>query len=86
MWFVNEHNTEVPEQEITTTKLHPMTVDEGKHLLRGPDPRQSLIERLWKRNSNSAMVRWINTNPEPRPRPPTLKMETQQQTQQLAVK
>ena len=62
------------------------TVDEDKQLYRGPDPRQSLVENLWKRNSNSAMVRWINTNPEPRPSPPTLKMETPQQTQPIAVK
>ena len=49
------------------------------NLLREPDPRQSLVERLWKRNCNSAMVMWIN-------RPLTLKMETQQQTLQIAVK
>ena len=61
-----------------------MTVDEGKQLYRGPDPRQSLAENPWKRNRNTAVVRWINTNPEPRPRPPTLKMP--QQTQQIAVK
>ena len=61
-----------------------MTVDEDKQLYRGPDPRQSLVENPWKRNRNTAVVRWINTNPEPRPRPPTLK--TPQQTQQIAVK
>ena len=62
------------------------TVDEDKHVLRGPDPRQSLVENLWKRNSNSTMVKWINTNPEPRTSPPTLKMETPQQTQPIVVK
>ena len=49
-----------------------VTVDEGKHLLRGPDPRQSLVENLWIRNSNFAMVRWINT----RDRPPFQERQT----------
>ena len=49
-----------------------MTVDECKHLLRGPDPRQSLVENLWKRNRNFAMVRWINT----RGRPPYQERQT----------
>ena len=37
------------------------TVDEDKHLRRGPDPRQSLVENPWIDNSKFAMVRWINT-------------------------
>ena len=56
-------------------------------LYRGHNPRQSLVENLWKRNRNTAVVRWVNTNPEPRPRPPTQKMENRpQQTQGIAVK
>ena len=63
-----------------------MTVHEDKQLYRGLDPRQSLVENLCKRNRNTAVVKWINTNPEPRPMPLTLKMETQQQTKQIVVK
>ena len=37
------------------------TVDEDKHVRRGPDSRQSVVENPWIDNSKLAMVRWINT-------------------------
>ena len=37
------------------------TVDEDKHVRRGPDSRQSLVENLWIDYSKFAMMRWINT-------------------------